>query len=200
MRKTLLRLAGAGLSGRGRRSSFPTNNFIATSASTDVKAGGSRTALAAGRCRSWTTRIPISTWTCRSASPATAACASATKCRANSSGRSWNRGDETRIVPMHGTTLARRAPASSCGACVDTCPTGALEDQSVARPRRADEMDADHCSYCGIGLRDERRHARRPDHAGQARRSMRPSKGHLCVKGRYAFDFTPRRRPRHRSR
>ena len=38
-----------------------------------------------------------------------------------------NRGHETRIIPDSGTTL-RESSCVSCGACVDTCPSGALED------------------------------------------------------------------------
>lgn len=43
--------------------------------------------------------------------------------------RVWNRGAETRIRP-DGPTFAESS-CVSCGACVDTCPSGALEDKSV---------------------------------------------------------------------
>ena len=41
-----------------------------------------------------------------------------------------DRGHETRIVPDSQTNL-RESSCVSCGACVDTCPTGALEDKSI---------------------------------------------------------------------
>ena len=53
-----------------------------------------------------------------------------------------------------------RARASSCGACVDTCPTGALEDRSAVATRRRRPLDPHHVSVLRRRLRDARRHAR----------------------------------------
>ena len=61
----------------------------------------------------------------------------------------WNRAAETEIVPDSGTTLADSS-CVSCGACVDTCPTGALEDKSVLQ-RGAPEEWTGPCPYCGVG-------------------------------------------------
>ena len=47
----------------------------------------------------------------------------------------WNRGDATQIRPDSGTTLLESS-CVGCGACVDSCPSGALEDQN--RPRFRD--------------------------------------------------------------
>ena len=51
------------------------------------------------------------------------------------------RGRETAIEP-DGPTL-RDSSCVSCGACVDTCPTGALEDKTRLDARRALAVDAD---------------------------------------------------------
>jgi formate dehydrogenase major subunit len=77
----------------------------------------------------------------------------------------------------------------SCGACVDTCPTGALEDATFDTLGAATAWTRTVCPYCGtgcelsVGTRDARIVSVKP-----ARHSA-VSKGHLCVKGRYAFEF-----------
>jgi formate dehydrogenase major subunit len=99
-----------------------------------------------------------------------------------------NRGHVTRIVPDSGTTLAASS-CVSCGACVDTCPTGALEDKSILQRGVAKEWTRTTCPYCGtgcemtVGTRENQLVSISPV------LDARVSKGHLCVKGRYAFDF-----------
>jgi formate dehydrogenase major subunit len=100
----------------------------------------------------------------------------------------WNRGDTTRILSDSGTTL-RDSSCVSCGACVDTCPTGALEDKSVLSMGVPTDWTKTTCAYCGtgcemdVGTRDGRIVAVRPTLEAPVNR------GHLCVKGRYAFEF-----------
>jgi formate dehydrogenase major subunit len=102
--------------------------------------------------------------------------------------REANRGAETRIVPDSGATL-RESSCVSCGACVDVCPTGALEDQTILQFGAPTEWTRTTCPYCGTGcemkagVRDGRLVAIAPVPGAPV------SKGHLCVKGRYAFDF-----------
>ena len=98
-----------------------------------------------------------------------------------------DRGVETRIVP-DGPTL-RDSSCVSCGACVDTCPTGALEDRRSTRRCVPTQWTRTTCPYCGVGCemnvgtRDGRIVAVKPVLDAPV------NKGHLCVKGRYAFDF-----------
>ena len=100
----------------------------------------------------------------------------------------WNRGDATRIRPDSGTTL-RESSCVSCGACVDTCPTGALEDKSVLSLGTATNWTRTTCAYCGtgcemnVGTRDGQIVVVKPVLDAPV------SRGHLCVKGRYAFEF-----------
>jgi formate dehydrogenase major subunit len=100
----------------------------------------------------------------------------------------WNRGDATRIRPDSGTTLLESS-CVSCGACVDTCPTGALEDKTVLTRGVPTQWTKTTCPYCGtgcemnVGTRGNRIVAVTPALDAPV------GKGHLCVKGRYAFEF-----------
>ncbi|MGZ3439424.1 MAG: formate dehydrogenase subunit alpha, partial [Polyangia bacterium] len=100
----------------------------------------------------------------------------------------WERGDHTRVVPDSGTTLLASS-CVSCGACVDSCPSGALEDVSLLAGRLPERWVRTTCPYCGtgcemnVGVRDDRIVDVRPVLDAPV------SKGHLCVKGRYATGF-----------
>ena len=83
--------------------------------------------------------------------------------------RVWHvrdRGLETRIVP-DGPSL-RESSCVGCGACVDTCPTGALEDAGPSTLGCGVAVDANDVSVLWDRLRDERRHARRSHRVGAA--------------------------------
>jgi formate dehydrogenase major subunit len=99
-----------------------------------------------------------------------------------------NRGHQTRIVPDSGTTL-RESSCVSCGACVDTCPSGALVDKSLLGGEQPITWTRTTCSYCGtgcemsVGTHENRLVSIKPVLDAPV------NHGHLCVKGRYAFDF-----------
>jgi formate dehydrogenase major subunit len=99
-----------------------------------------------------------------------------------------NRGAETRVVPDSGGSLADSS-CVGCGACVDSCPSGALEDKSVLEFGEPSQWTKTTCPYCGtgcemeVGVRDQRIVQIKPALDAPV------SKGHLCIKGRYAFDF-----------
>ncbi len=99
-----------------------------------------------------------------------------------------NRGAATRIVPDSGSTLLESS-CVSCGACVDTCPTGALEDKSILQFGVPTDWTKTTCPYCGtgcemnVGTRAGRIVNITPAHDAPV------NKGHLCVKGRYSYEF-----------
>ncbi|MBK8812878.1 MAG: formate dehydrogenase subunit alpha [Acidobacteria bacterium] len=100
----------------------------------------------------------------------------------------FDRGRKTRITPNSGTTL-RDSSCVSCGACVDTCPTGALEDKSILERGVPTDWTKSVCPYCGtgceisVGRREQRIVQIKPVNESPV------NHGHLCVKGAYAFDF-----------
>ena len=97
------------------------------------------------------------------------------------------RGLKTAIEPDGPTLL--RSSCVSCGACVDACPTGALEDKSVsplAEPSRSGPGPPVHTVASAVSSTSARRRQHR---GGRASARRTGQQGHLCVKGRYAFGF-----------
>ena len=95
------------------------------------------------------------------------------------------RGSATYVAPGRGKTMLEGG-CVSCGACVDTCPSGALFDKRS--PAQPSSWTRSTCAYCGVGCQMEVGAS-----AGRVV-AVRPAdspvnRGHLCVKGRYAFEF-----------
>lgn len=99
-----------------------------------------------------------------------------------------NRGAQSVIVPDVSPQL-KDSSCVSCGACVDTCPTGALEDKSIIQYGTPTNWTKTVCPYCGTGC--EMNVGTRNDKIVQIKPALDApvNHGHLCVKGRYAFDF-----------
>ncbi len=99
----------------------------------------------------------------------------------------WNRGDRTLLRP-DGPTLATGS-CVGCGACADTCPSGALKDRPAEDGASPDRWTRTTCPYCGVGCELEI--------ASQGTRLLRTrpvldapvNRGHACAKGRYAFSY-----------
>lgn len=97
----------------------------------------------------------------------------------------WQRGAALRIAPAHGATLLEGG-CVSCGACVDSCPSGALYDKRVTV--EVEGWTRTTCVYCAVGCQMEV--GRRGGRVVAVRPAASPvNRGHLCVKGRYAFEF-----------
>jgi formate dehydrogenase major subunit len=77
----------------------------------------------------------------------------------------------------------------SCGACVNSCPTTALEEKSVIQIGLPERSTVTTCAYCGVGCsfnvetRGEEVVRMTPHKEGKA------NEGHACVKGRFAFGY-----------
>ena len=98
------------------------------------------------------------------------------------------RGADTRVV-TDGDAGFGTSSCVSCGACVDTCPTGALEDRSVLHMGDAESWTRTTCPYCGVGC--ELLVGVRGGRIVQIRPALDApvNNGHACVKGRYGFGF-----------
>jgi len=81
----------------------------------------------------------------------------------------------------------------SCGACVNTCPTAALEDKSVIELGLPEKRTVTTCGYCGVGCAFEV--GTRGDEVVRMTplKDGKANEGHACVKGRFAFGYTTHR-------
>jgi formate dehydrogenase major subunit len=81
----------------------------------------------------------------------------------------------------------------SCGACVQVCPTGSLQEKSIAQMGLPDRSVITTCAYCGVGcnfkaeMRGDELVRMVPYKHGPANR------GHSCVKGRFAYGYATHR-------
>ncbi len=84
-----------------------------------------------------------------------------------------------------------------CGTCVQLCPTGALSFQTVLGKGQAWELtkESSICIYCGVGCKIDFYKNKKGELVKAMGNEEGPNLGHLCVKGRFGFDFVqgPRR-------
>jgi formate dehydrogenase major subunit len=99
------------------------------------------------------------------------------------------RGAEVRPVPQMAAGLLESG-CVSCGACADTCPTGAIEDVARLAHGLPERWVRTTCPYCGTGC--EMDVGVKGGHITEVRPALDApvNHGHLCVKGRYSFGFT----------
>ncbi|MCC6171907.1 MAG: formate dehydrogenase subunit alpha, partial [Gammaproteobacteria bacterium] len=77
----------------------------------------------------------------------------------------------------------------SCGACVESCPTGALTEKTLISLGQPETAVTTTCAYCGVGCSLD------AEVKGQTVVRMVPSRegkanrGHACIKGRFAWGY-----------
>jgi formate dehydrogenase major subunit len=98
------------------------------------------------------------------------------------------RGFESKVAASNAQSFLE-SECVSCGACVESCPTAALSEKTLATLGRPERAVTTTCAYCGVGCSFEaevktgrvvRMVPSREGHANQ---------GHACVKGRFAYGY-----------
>ena len=99
------------------------------------------------------------------------------------------RGGEARLALGSDDTFAT-SPCTSCGRCVEVCPTGALGDRDGGAATTNGRATRSTCGYCGVGCQVEiEADARGVRRIGGAH-DARVNHGQLCAKGRYAHGWS----------
>ena len=105
----------------------------------------------------------------------------------------WNFADRGSHTHLTADVFDRIGHSSCvrCGMCVQLCPTGALSFQTVLGAGQAWELrkESSICIYCGVGCKIDF-YVNKDGLLTKAIGSgSGPNRGHLCVKGRFGFDF-----------
>jgi predicted molibdopterin-dependent oxidoreductase YjgC len=109
------------------------------------------------------------------------------------------RGFDTRISTEFDVTLPDSA-CVYCGNCIGVCPTGALMPASEYKMRQegtwdesAQSVTTTICPYCGVGCNLELHVQDNTIVKVTSPLDHDVTSGHLCVKGRFGFEFVQRR-------
>ena len=81
------------------------------------------------------------------------------------------------------------ARCESCGACVAYCPTGALDNKMSVGAGVPDRLVMTTCTYCGVGCQFELNIKDEKIIRVTSTEKAPVNGNHLCVKGRYGYDF-----------
>jgi NADP-reducing hydrogenase subunit HndD len=111
------------------------------------------------------------------------------------------RGFDARISTEFAVPLPESA-CVYCGNCIGVCPTGALMFKSEHDLRRAGEWDESRqtvtttiCPYCGVGCNLELHVQDNSIVKVTSPDDHDVTSGHLCIKGRFGFEFAQARAP-----
>ncbi len=100
------------------------------------------------------------------------------------------RGYDTHLIADDDKPLGESS-CVKCGTCVQLCPTGALSFQTVLGKGANWELkpESSICIYCGVGCKIDFYTNKKGELVRAMGNEEGPNRGHLCVKGRFGFDF-----------
>ncbi len=100
------------------------------------------------------------------------------------------RGSQTHLIADDDKKIGESS-CVKCGACVQFCPTGALTFQPVLGkgPNWELTKESSICIYCGVGCKIDFYTNKEGLLVKTMGHDEGPNRGHLCVKGRFGFDF-----------
>jgi predicted molibdopterin-dependent oxidoreductase YjgC len=101
-----------------------------------------------------------------------------------------DRGSRTRLVADDDRKIGESS-CVKCGQCAQMCPTGALALKPVITSGANWELtkESSICIYCGVGCKIDFYKNRDDIIVKALGNDEGPNQGHLCVKGRFGFDF-----------
>jgi predicted molibdopterin-dependent oxidoreductase YjgC len=101
------------------------------------------------------------------------------------------RGSGTHLIVDDDKPWGDSTSCTKCGTCVQLCPTGALSYQTVLGRGANWELkkESSICIYCGVGCKIDYYTNKQGQLVKTLGNEDGPNKGHLCIKGRFGFDF-----------
>lgn len=97
-------------------------------------------------------------------------------------------GSEAFIQPTDGASFLDTS-CELCGGCISTCPTGALYEKQATAPISETESTRSVCTFCGVGCVLDVHTKDGKVVKISSEEGSGPNDGHLCNKGRFAWQF-----------
>jgi predicted molibdopterin-dependent oxidoreductase YjgC len=101
------------------------------------------------------------------------------------------RGFETHLFADDNKPWGESKNCTKCGTCVQLCPTGALTYKTILGKGANWDLkkESSICIYCGVGCKIDFYTDKKGLLVKTLGNENGPNNGHLCIKGRFGFDF-----------